>query len=161
PPRNWLARSSRGAPVKLPLHDLLLELHSAMTIWLVIVGLGVVGSICMSVPAAPRGYPERRARAREPSARRAPQVKALRRYREELSVAVARAQETAQRRQAEWKELSQALDAAWQVYLDADTAASRIACAAAFPVPEGTLTPEQLHDRKRYLHRSATQAYRR
>jgi hypothetical protein len=147
--------------VKLPLHDLLVELHGAMAVWFVIVGLGVIGSACLSVPTARRRYRQHRARAQKRSDQRAAQAEELRRYAEEVSVAAARAQETAQRRQTEWKELSRAVDAAWQAYLDADTAASRIACAAAFPVPDGTSTPTQLQDRKRYLHRSATAAYRR
>jgi hypothetical protein len=147
--------------MKLPLHDLLMELHSAMAIWFVIVGLGVFGSACLSVPTARRRIRQHRGRVRERSDRLAAEAEKLRRYAEEVSAAAARAQETAQRRQAEWKELSRAIDAAWQAYLDADTAASRIACAAAFPVPEGRLTPAELHQRKRYLHQSTAEAYRR
>jgi hypothetical protein len=147
--------------VKLPLHDLLLEMHSAMAIWFAIVGLTLVGCGFLSLPVARRWYRQRVRAAREWSRERAWQAEQLCGYAEEVAVAAAGAAQTARRRQAEWQEVCRALDAAWQAYLDAEARASRIAGAAAFPVPDGVLTPEQLQQRERYLHRSATLAYRR
>ncbi len=148
----------------LPLHDLLVEVHSAMAIWFVIVGLALIGCAFLLVPAIRRWYQRHRARvraARERSGQLAEHADELRRYAEEVTMAAAGAQLTARRRRAEWEEVCRALDAAWRAYLDADATASRIACAAAFPVPEKALTPVQIQQRERDLNRSATEAYRR
>jgi hypothetical protein len=83
------------------------------------------------------------------------------RFAEEVATAAARAAVTAERRNTEWVCAHRAVDAAWQAYEVADTAARRAIRAAAFPTPATPLTPAEYATRERNLHRGARAAHAR
>ena len=86
-----------------------------------------------------------------------------RRFAEEVAVAAQRAAQTAERRHEEWVAVQRTQDAAWREYEEADKAVQRTEEANSFPSFEepGELTAEELLDRRRYLHRAATEAHAR
>lgn len=147
--------------VRTTIHNFLLDMHAALAIWFVVVALGVISCALILMPMLYDRYQRQQARARLAQEHRSRQAEELSRYAQEIAVAAARAELTAQRQHAEWDAVRRTRDAMWHAYLDADTTARRIVGAAAFPVPEGVLTPVQTQARERYLHQAATQAYRR
>ena len=147
--------------VRTAVHDFLLGMHAALAVWFVVVALGVVSCAVVLLPMLHDRYQRRRARIRRAQEHRTRQAEELDRYAQEIAVAAARAELTAQRLHAEWDAVCRTRDEMWRAYLDADTTARSIAGAAAFPIPEGVLAPVQTQERERYLHQAATQAYRR
>jgi hypothetical protein len=136
----------------------------AMTIWLVMVGLVAIGCGLTAAPALRRQRRATRAhldRARLRRVQLGAHAADLGRHAEEVAVAAARAAVTAQRRQDEWEAVRRAREAAWRTYSAADAAARRTGLAAAFPVSSAPPTAVELRARERYLHRVATEAYRR
>jgi hypothetical protein len=83
------------------------------------------------------------------------------RYAEEVAVAAARAGVTARRRREDWLAAQRDRDEARRAYQAADAAARRVVRAGAFALPATPATPDEFADRARYLHRTATDAYRR
>jgi hypothetical protein len=86
-----------------------------------------------------------------------------RRFAEEVAVAAQRAAQTAERRHDEWVAVQRTQDAAWRAYEEADKVVQRTEEANSFPSFEepGELTADELLDRRRYLHRAATEAHAR
>jgi hypothetical protein len=171
--------------VEVAVHDLLLGMRGALTIWFAMVALAAVACALMCAPgwrSPHRAARERRRAAAKPSrvgppasggpvrpdtTRRlrppapAEQAAELHRYAGEVAVAASRAAEAADRWHAEWVAVQRAQDAAWRTYEVADSAARRATKASVFPVSDQPLTPDELRARVRYLHRAATEAYRR
>jgi hypothetical protein len=187
--------------MQIAVHEFLLGLREALTIWFALIGIAVVALTCMLAPdrlrrrvirrrdkrakdaqhrdssgdAQNRDNPEdaqNRRRDRESQTRRLrpAQIRRTRllveaadlaRYADEVAVAANRAVVTAQRRHDDWTAAQHTRDAAWRAFDGADAAARRVLLARAFPVPATPLTPSEYADRERYLHRGATEAYRR
>jgi hypothetical protein len=151
--------------VESTLHDLFRAIPGALTIWLALVAATVIGCAFIAIPALHDWYRAARIRAEAARLRRVhlgAQAKELGRQGDDLAVAAARSAVTAQRRQEEWEALRRAREAAWRAFDAADTVARRVGSAAAFPLPATPLTTqEELRARERYLHRTATAAYRR
>jgi hypothetical protein len=118
-------------------------------------GAGATGGGARGAGATGGGVlPARRDRHRTPT-------EELSRYAEEVAVAAARAGVTARRRREDWLAAQRERDEAWRAYEEADAAARRVLRAAAFGLPTTPGTPREFVDRERYLHRTATDAYRR
>jgi len=149
--------------VETALHDLSRGMPYALTIWLILVTLIIAGCAVMVVPALTHWYRQMKQRAEVPRLRRvqlAAEAADLCRYAEEVAVAAARSAVTAHRREGEWVAVCRARAAAFQAFADADAAAVRCAEAQAFPLT-GPRGAEERRARERYLHRAATEAYRR
>lgn len=170
--------------MRIALHDFLLGLREALTIWFVLIAIAVAALTCMLAPDRLRRWSIRRRdrrgdtdarkrrEGREARTRRirpaqlrhtrlVAEAADLSRYADEVSVAAERAAATAQRRYDDLVAAQHTRDAAWRAFEAADAAARRVLLARAFPVPETPLTPREFADRERYLHRGATAAYRR
>jgi hypothetical protein len=150
--------------MRATLHDVFGALPHALTIWLALVALVAAGFLCTAVPAARQRWRAARSRAADARLRRvhlAAQAAEHGRAAEEVAVAAARAAVTAQRRQDEWEAVRRAREAAWRAFSAADADARRTARAAAFALPEEPVGQPELRARERYLHRTATEAYRR
>lgn len=143
---------------------LLLGMQEALAIYVALIGLVIVGLVSISAPAW-RGRPN----SREPRpagrkirrARLVANANDLQRYAEEVAVAAGRAAATAQRKRAEWAAAQRTQEATQRAFEAADLAARRAIQATAFGVQQGPLTLDELNDRRRHLHRSATEAHRR
>jgi hypothetical protein len=152
--------------MQIPVHEIMLGLREAVEIWLGLVAIIVIALFCLTVPGHRR---ERRSRPapdrvdvnRLRRSRLAEQADELSRYAEEIGVAAARAGVTAQRRHDEWVAARRTQEAAWRAYEAAEAAACRVIQAAAFPPPRTPRTPAEYADRERFLHRAATEAFRR
>jgi hypothetical protein len=157
-----------GAIMHIAVHELLLGLREALAIWLALVAITVIALLCMSLPEqrrrATRG-PQRPTgrvpRAQLHHTRMFVQAEELARYAEEVAVAAERAGVTVERRHDEWAAAQRTQEAAWRAYEAADAAARRVIRAGAFPLPTTDPTPSEFASRERYLHRAATEAYRR
>jgi hypothetical protein len=179
--------------MQLAVHEFLLGVREALTIWLALVALAVVALACMLAPDRIhwlRGVTRRRreaksrrgaagqpgsgpgvtGRVRRPPRAGGPLVRRRRlaahaaelgRYADEIAVAAGRAAVTAERCHEEWVAAQRMQEAAWRAYEAADAAARRVLRAAAFPLPATPRTPAEFADRERYLHRAATDAFRR
>jgi hypothetical protein len=173
--------------MRIAVHEFLLGLREALTIWFVLIGIAVAALSCMLAPDRLRRWSIRRQDRRGDNAARdrreartskesrtrrlrpaqlrrtrlAAETADLARYADEISVAADRAVATAQRRHEDWIAAQHTRDAAWRAFEAADAAARRVLLARAFPVPATPLTPSEFVDRERYLHRGATEAYRR
>jgi len=150
--------------VEMALHDFFRAMPGALTIWFSLVALVGIGCCFMAVPALYGRYHWAKARAEAGRLRQiqlGAQAGELRRYADEVAVAAARSTVTAQRREAQWEGARRAGEAAWRAFESADTAARRMGQAGAIRLPMRALTSEDLRDRERYLHRTATDAYRR
>ncbi len=165
----------------IAVHEFLLGLREALTIWFALIGIAVVALACMLAPDRLRRRAIRRRdnrakntqkRDRESRTRRlrpaqirrtrlAAEAADLARYADEVAVAADRAVVTAQRRHEDWTAAQHTRDSAWRAFEVSDAAARRVLLARAFPVPATPLTPSEYADRERYLHRGATEAYRR
>jgi hypothetical protein len=174
--------------MQIAVHQFLLGLREALTIWFALIGIAVVALTCMLAPDRLRRRAIRRRDNRAKDARngstdvknrdkesrtrrlRPAQIRRTRlvaeaadlaRYADEVAVAANSAVVTAQRRHDDWTAAQHTRDAAWRAFEAADLAARRVLLARAFPVPATPLTPSEYADRERYLHRGATEAYRR
>jgi hypothetical protein len=176
--------------MQIAVHEFLLGLREALTIWFALIGIAVVALTCMLAPDRLRRRAIRRRDNRAKEAQhgatdvenrrhskesrtrrlRPAQIRRTRllaeaadlaRYADEVAVAANRAVVTAQRRRDDWTAAQHTRDAAWRAFEVADAAARRVLLARAFPVPTTPLTPSEYADRERYLHRCATEAYRR
>jgi hypothetical protein len=180
--------------VQFAIHQFLVGLREAITIWLLLIGIAVVALGCLLAPDRVRHRIAVRDRRRAERARRADsaggadgagreaaggggtrrerpaqrrrnrlvaEAADAARYAEEIAVAASRAAVTWHRRHDDWQAAQRTQEAAWRAFEAADRAHRRIAGAGAFPVPSTALTPSEFADRERYLHRLATQAYRR
>jgi hypothetical protein len=198
-------REGRSTPSTLPpivlevlimqiaVHEFLLGLREALTIWLALIGIALVALTCMLAPDRLRRWSARCAdqsdsganrgdsaanggdsgakrragrekRPRPAQVRRnrlAMEAADLARYADEVAVAAKRARVTAERRHDGWVAAQNTRDSAWRAFEAADAAARRVLLARAFPVPATPLIPSEFADRERYLHRAATDAYRR
>jgi hypothetical protein len=173
--------------MQIPVHEFLLGLREALTIWFALIGTAIVALTCMLAPDRLRRRAIRRRDSRTTEARngatdagnpkqartrrvRPAQIRRTRllaeaadlaRYADEIAVAADRAVVTVQRRHEDWTAAQNTRDAAWRAFEAADAAARRVLLARAFRVPATPLTPSEYADRERYLHRAATEAYRR
>jgi hypothetical protein len=167
----------------IAVHEFLLGLREALTIWFALIGIAVVALTCMLAPDRLRRRAIRRrdnqaketqkAATDKQSRNRRPRPAQIRRtrlvteaadlgrYADEVAVAADSAVVTARRRHDDWTAAQHTRDAAWRAFEAADAAARRVLLARAFPVPATPLTPSEYADRERYLHRGATDAYRR
>jgi hypothetical protein len=161
------------------LHNLQHGTREALTIWLSLVALVLLGCGLLSASSRPRRVrPVNRATRRTRSvagAGRAPASTGgrpapgrprddagdARRYAEEVAVAARRAELAAERYRQEWQATFNAKEAAWRAFDTADRAARQAIRAAAFPLLPGSMTADEAKDRERYLHRAATAAYHR
>ncbi len=144
-------------------HDLSRGMPYALTIWLTLVTLILAGCAFMVVPPLTHRYRQSKERVEAARLRRiqlAAEVADLRRYADEVAVAAARSVVTAHRREAEWASVCRARAAAFDAFARADAAAVRLVEAQAFALP-GPTGVEDRRFRERYLHRAATEAYRR
>jgi hypothetical protein len=152
--------------MRIAVQEFLLGLREALAIWLTLIVVAVVALTCMLAPgrirrAARRQRPRRLTPAQVRRNRLAAEAADLARYAEEVAVAASRAAVTAQNCHDDWVAAQRTKDAAWRAFEAADTAARRILRARMFPVPATPLTPGEFAGRERYLHRTATDAYRR
>ncbi|TCB95901.1 hypothetical protein E0H26_17160 [Micromonospora zingiberis] len=83
----------------------------------------------------------------------------LRRYAGEVAVAAAGAAQNASRRRDAWQRAQAELDRAWAAYDEAESAARRLAAAAALPSPATVRTPAEYVARERWLHRAVMTAH--
>jgi hypothetical protein len=127
------------------------------------VGSATAAATRSGTAAAAGGAATARAATAARGRREAPATQAedLVRYAGEIEVAAGRAGVTAERRHREWLAAQHDLDEAWRAYEVAEAAARRVLLAAAFDLPETPGTPDEFAARERYLHRAATDAYRR
>ncbi|GIG91895.1 hypothetical protein [Plantactinospora endophytica] len=148
------------------LFDFVIEVTRSTTLWLVLLGLALLGGIWLVV--RPReGAPERAdgtgydVAVRDAEGRRerlVTRAAELHRYAEEVAVAAERSAVTAQRRRDEWLAAQEEVEATWQAYETADAAARRFGAAAVLPEPRTPRTPAEYADRERFLHRAAMAA---
>jgi hypothetical protein len=141
-----------------------LIMQHALVTELGLVGLVVVTVAVLLAPEARRRLCETAVRmgaARLRRVRHAAEAADLARYAEEIAVAAQRAAVTAERRHDEWVAAQRRRDAAWRAYEAADAAARRAREAAAYPLPEGGGTLEDLTANGRFLRRAVTEAYQR
>ena len=146
------------------LHDLSRGMPYALTIWLALVTLIVVGCGCMVASVLRQGYHRTRARVTQARLRRvrvADELTDLLRYADEVAVAAQRSAVVAAREQAEWEVVRRAREAAWEAYALADARAARALLAQQFPLPALADGWVERRARERYLRRAATEAYRR
>lgn len=109
----------------------------------------------------PRRLSRRRQRRQQRREAVAAQAAEVVRYAEEITVAAGRAAVTARRRHDAWVAAIDEQDQAWREYEAADRAAARILRTNAFRLPATPRTTAEYAARERYLHRAATEAYRR
>jgi hypothetical protein len=162
--------------MQIAVHEFMLGIREALAIWLALVALAVFALVCLLAPDrlrrrrdaarehrrdAARDHRRRETPAQVRRNRLATEAADLARYADEVAVAASRSAVTAQRRHENWVAAQRTQDATWRAFEAADTAARRVVRAAAFPVPSTPLTPSEFADRERYLHRAATEAYRR
>ncbi len=154
--------------MQIAVHEFLLGLREALAIWLTLTVVAVVALTCMLAPdRIRRAVRRQRSRARRLSPaqvrrnRLVAEAADLARYADEVAVAASRAAVTAQHCHDDWVAAQRTRDAAWRAFEAADTAARRVLRARMFPVPATPLTPGEFAGRERYLHRTATDAYRR
>lgn len=81
------------------------------------------------------------------------------RYADEVAVAAAGAAQTARRRRERWLAAQDEAERAWTAYDEADTAARRLAGAAALAAPRTPRTPAEYAARERWLHHAAMTAH--
>ncbi|MFD6666187.1 hypothetical protein ACFWDK_27980 [Micromonospora chalcea] len=81
------------------------------------------------------------------------------RYAEEVAVAATGAAQTARRRRERWLAAQDEAERAWTAYDEADTAARRLAGAAALATPRTPRTPAEYAARERWLHHAAMTAH--
>jgi hypothetical protein len=162
-------------------HEFFVNMQHALVMWLALIGLAAAGFGLMTLIAR-RGLSrkeraelrrqKKEARAARKERRRATaalalqrpgesaQLRELRRYAEEVTVAAERADVMAKRRHAEWVAVQRTQEAAWRAYEVAEETVRRMEQAAAFP----TLTDEEPFDaaaRRRHLEKAATAAHER
>jgi len=150
--------------VETALHDIVRNIPHVLIIWLALVALTLIGCGFLAVPTLQRRYRAGKARAAGAQVRRVQlgaQAEELRRLADELAVAAARSRVTTQRQEDEWEGLCRAREAAWRAYAAADSTARRVSRAVAFPLAPQRLDATERRARERYLHRVATEAYRR
>jgi hypothetical protein len=174
--------------MQFAVHQFLLSLREAAAIWLALIATAVFAIAGMLAPdrvrhgrdlrrerraakaaekaaakAAGAGRPARKKAVGRQSrvGRLAAEAAELVRFADEVAVAATRAGVTAQRRHAEWLAALSEQDTAWRAYEVADANLRRLRKAAAFGLPDSPRTPREYADRERYLHRAATEAYRR
>ncbi|MET8909734.1 hypothetical protein [Micromonospora sp. NPDC004551] len=138
------------------LYRFLTEVPEAAAIWsaLLLLALGVL-AVLVARPERD-GAPEP---APDPAADEAARRADLRRYADEVAVAAAGARQTARRRREQWLAAHDEADRAWRAYDEADTAARRLAGAAALPAPHTPRTPAEYAARERWLHHTAMTAH--
>ncbi|MEV0714226.1 hypothetical protein [Asanoa sp. NPDC050611] len=134
----------------------------AAVIWSVLLGLSVLALVGLRL-VGPRGPKRRPLRTRLRAARirrhqRAEAAAELVRYADEVAVAAARAEATAQRHHDAWVTAQETAEQAWVAYESADTIARRMTAAALLPSPVTPQTPQEYADRERWLHRAAMSA---
>lgn len=146
------------------IHAFILDTRQALAIWAALTTLAFAAFIVLSVTARREWAGVARAGAAWARARRtrlAQQNAELSRFAAELAVAAQRATRTAQRKRDDWLAAQQRLEVAWQAYAEADKAAQRLRGAAMVKIPRTPLTPAEVVDRERHLHRVVTEAYHR
>jgi len=149
--------------VNTVLHEFLLDVPRAATIWVVLVAPALLafGGAALTGPRGRRrpGRSRRLGRWRPGGSRRAARLdliaEELSRYASEVAVAADRAEETARRARAAWLSTQDDVEAAWCAFEGADREARRLARTAGLPVPRTPHTTDEYVDRERYLHRAA------
>jgi hypothetical protein len=142
------------------LHSALLDVPRAAGIWVALLAVAVTAvAALLAQPGGRR--PEDGEHIRDATRRRAQREADAHdqlRYADEVAIAAERAAATAQRRRRDWLKAQTEAEQAWRAFDAADTAARRLAAAAAFPAPRTPHTPAEYADRERYLHRAVTAA---
>ena len=150
--------------MQIPVHSLLLGMREALAIWIVLVAsitAGIGWFACAKAPARPSGPPSPRRTGNIRADRAAAEAGDLRRFAEEVAVAAGRAGTRMDQAREVWLAALRTQEAAWRAYDAIHAAAGRVIRASVFPVPTVPGTPEEFAVRRRYLHKAATEAYRR
>jgi hypothetical protein len=146
------------------IHAFILQTRQALAIWAALGTLALAAFVIFTMTARREWTGVARAGAawlRHRKSALTKQHDELSRYAEELAVAARRAARTAQRTRDEWVLRDRELAQAWDGFIEAGFQIRRLLPAEAFQIPKQQLTPMEVVDRERHLHRTATQAYHR
>ncbi|MBN1171418.1 MAG: hypothetical protein JXA67_04520 [Micromonosporaceae bacterium] len=144
------------------IHTFVLDGRQALAIWAGLTALAVVAFVALSATGRREWLGVARSGPTWARRRRAALETTyadLRRSASEIAIAARRAAATAQRRHDDWLVARGIADAARQAFDDADALARKLILAAGCRIPAEHLSPSDVAERERYLHRAAAEAF--